>query len=331
MLCPGPRRGSALGGVGSSRRARRPSEGALPCPSFPKSRSRASGSRRSWSGRTVAAAVRTTTEPSYFFSRRRGLLAPGGGGAARRGVGPARQVPGRPWLDGGRLVLHLGMTGQLFSDGVSSVRLLSATARASLAPEEQQRLRARRTTPTCASGFRRRGPRRLLPRRAQVRQGPAARRPANAIGAARPKLGIDALVVSRASELFAATRKRKLPIKGLLLNQSRRSPASATSTPTRPSTSAGVRPGRRAERVTRRGVRRPSPPALREGATARSIDTGGSSPSATSWRRMARDGGYQDERRVYARTGEPCRKCGTPIKRIVIGQRSAHYCPACQR
>ena len=43
------------------------------------------------------------------------------------------------------------------------------------------------------------------------------------------------------------------------------------------------------------------------------------------------DGRYQDERRVYARTGEPCRVCGTPIKRKVIAQRSAHYCPTCQR
>ena len=41
--------------------------------------------------------------------------------------------------DGRRLLLHLGMTGQLFSEGVTSVRLLSASARASLAPEEQRR------------------------------------------------------------------------------------------------------------------------------------------------------------------------------------------------
>lgn len=34
---------------------------------------------------------------------------------------------------------------------------------------------------------------------------------------------------------------------------------------------------------------------------------------------------------VYGRTGEPCRRCGTPITRLVVGGRSSHVCPACQR
>ena len=42
-------------------------------------------------------------------------------------------------------------------------------------------------------------------------------------------------------------------------------------------------------------------------------------------------GEYQDEFRVYGRTGEPCRRCGTPIERIVLGGRSTHFCPRCQR
>ena len=35
--------------------------------------------------------------------------------------------------------------------------------------------------------------------------------------------------------------------------------------------------------------------------------------------------------RVYGRTGEKCPVCGTAIKRIVVGQRSTHYCPRCQK
>lgn len=35
--------------------------------------------------------------------------------------------------------------------------------------------------------------------------------------------------------------------------------------------------------------------------------------------------------RVYQKTGQPCKKCGAKIKRIKIGQRSAHYCPKCQK
>jgi formamidopyrimidine-DNA glycosylase len=34
---------------------------------------------------------------------------------------------------------------------------------------------------------------------------------------------------------------------------------------------------------------------------------------------------------VYQRTGQPCLRCGRPISRIVLGQRSTHFCPHCQR
>ena len=35
--------------------------------------------------------------------------------------------------------------------------------------------------------------------------------------------------------------------------------------------------------------------------------------------------------RVYGRAGEKCPVCGTPIERIIVGQRSTHYCPKCQK
>ncbi len=34
--------------------------------------------------------------------------------------------------------------------------------------------------------------------------------------------------------------------------------------------------------------------------------------------------------RVYQRDGKPCLRCGTPIERIVVAQRSTHFCPTCQ-
>ena len=43
------------------------------------------------------------------------------------------------------------------------------------------------------------------------------------------------------------------------------------------------------------------------------------------------DGNYQDHFRVYGRTGQPCRRCGTKIRRMVVGQRGTHFCPNCQR
>jgi formamidopyrimidine-DNA glycosylase len=33
---------------------------------------------------------------------------------------------------------------------------------------------------------------------------------------------------------------------------------------------------------------------------------------------------------VYRRTEEPCLRCGRPIRRIVVGQRSTHFCARCQ-
>jgi len=62
----------------------------------------------------------------------------------------------------------------------------------------------------------------------------------------------------------------------------------------------------------------------------RSIETGGSSISDYV-SADGSDGGYQHERKVYARTGEPCSVCGSPIKRVVLGARSSHYCAVCQK
>lgn len=34
---------------------------------------------------------------------------------------------------------------------------------------------------------------------------------------------------------------------------------------------------------------------------------------------------------VYGRSGQPCKKCGTKIKKIIQGQRTTYYCPNCQK
>jgi formamidopyrimidine-DNA glycosylase len=43
-----------------------------------------------------------------------------------------------------------------------------------------------------------------------------------------------------------------------------------------------------------------------------------------------RGGGFQNQFQVYQRKGEPCYQCGSPIERIVVGQRGTHFCPVCQ-
>jgi formamidopyrimidine-DNA glycosylase len=43
-----------------------------------------------------------------------------------------------------------------------------------------------------------------------------------------------------------------------------------------------------------------------------------------------RRGSMQDEFLVHTREGEPCLRCGTPIRRIVVSGRSTYFCPGCQ-
>jgi formamidopyrimidine-DNA glycosylase len=40
---------------------------------------------------------------------------------------------------------------------------------------------------------------------------------------------------------------------------------------------------------------------------------------------------YAERLRVYDRSGQPCPKCGTAIKKCVQAARSTYYCPRCQR
>ncbi|MEY4411803.1 MAG: hypothetical protein RL560_62 [Actinomycetota bacterium] len=42
-------------------------------------------------------------------------------------------------------------------------------------------------------------------------------------------------------------------------------------------------------------------------------------------------GFFEQSLNAYGQEGEPCPRCGTPIKRISFGQRSSHFCPKCQK
>ena len=90
---------------------------------------------------------------------------------------------------------------------------------------------------------------------------------------------------------------------------------------------AGIRPTRAAGRLSPARLKR-----LREAlraTLASAIELGGSSVSDYVDADGVR-GFFQLEHRVYLRTGEPCRVCGSPIRRIVLGGRSTHYCSRCQ-
>jgi formamidopyrimidine-DNA glycosylase len=125
-------------------------------------------------------------------------------------------------------------------------------------------------------------------------------------------------------ELF---RGRKTPIKAALLNQSLLHGVGniyADESLFR----AGIRPRRLAGRLTREELTRLRT-ALKD-VLRRAIKLGGSSVSDYVDAEGMR-GYFQIEHKVYGREGEPCATCGTPIKKIVVGGRGTHFCPACQK
>jgi formamidopyrimidine-DNA glycosylase len=263
-----------------------------------------------------------TTPPSYFFltppaELRRALEGKRIESLERAGKYLVLGLESRD-----RLLLHLGMTGQLFSSEATSVRLLSATARASLSPEAQRRFEPDEHThlQLTLSGT---GPQVFF---RDVRKfGKVQWLAAGERNARLDRLGTDALVLE-GDELFRANRGRRVAIKSMLLDQSVAAGVGNIYAD-EALFIAGVRPGRAARRVTRREC-----DAITEAlhrVLNRSIETGGSSISDYVAPDGA-DGGYQDERKVYGRTGEPCLGCGEAIKRRVIAQRSSHYCSRCQ-
>lgn len=62
----------------------------------------------------------------------------------------------------------------------------------------------------------------------------------------------------------------------------------------------------------------------------RGILTGGASDNSYV-NALGKKGSYQDEFRVYKRTGEPCMRCGSKLERVVVGGRGSWVCARCQK
>lgn len=128
-------------------------------------------------------------------------------------------------------------------------------------------------------------------------------------------------------DFIALFRNRKTPIKAALLNQSLLHGVGNIYAD-EALHHAGIRPRRHAGRLTRDELT-----CLRtalQKVLKKAIKLGGSSVSDY----VDADGVagfFQLHHYVYSRTGQPCRTCKTPIERIVIGGRSTHFCPKCQR
>jgi formamidopyrimidine-DNA glycosylase len=130
-----------------------------------------------------------------------------------------------------------------------------------------------------------------------------------------------------ADYLFRLSRRRSAPVKNFLMD-GRVVVGVGNIYAAESLFRAGIRPTRAAGRVTRaqyaalvRAVRAVLESAIAAGGT-----------SFRDFRDSAGNPGYFAQKLfVYDRFGEPCRKCRTPIRRLVIGQRSSFYCPRCQK
>jgi formamidopyrimidine-DNA glycosylase len=272
-------------------------------------------------GRKIARVV--TTKPSYFF-----LTSPKRLQQELSGRTVAKLDRHGKYLlarldSGATLLLHLGMTGQLFGEGASSLRLLRAPDRRSkgtqrprgFSPDEHTHLQLEFADGKARVFFR------------DVRKFGKVLLVADGASDARlDKLGIDALKAG-GQHLFEAARARKIPIKSLLLDQGVVA-GIGNIYADEALFLAGVAPRRRARSVSLEECQ--ALIAAAQKVMRRSIRTGGSSISDYV-NPDGSDGGYQNERHVYAREGEPCPTCGTAIRRVVIAARSSHFCPVCQR
>jgi formamidopyrimidine-DNA glycosylase len=91
---------------------------------------------------------------------------------------------------------------------------------------------------------------------------------------------------------------------------------------------AGIRPSTPAGRISRPRLAR-LVAAIRE-VLEDSIEQGGT--TLRDFLHSDGEPGYFRQRLfVYERKGEPCRRCGTPIRHAVLGQRSTYWCPRCQK
>jgi formamidopyrimidine-DNA glycosylase len=143
------------------------------------------------------------------------------------------------------------------------------------------------------------------------------------------RLGPDALdALPSASQLHRRLVGRTAPIKALLLDQ-RLVAGLGNIYADEVLFRAKVRPTRPAGSLTAAevaAIRKAIGPVLRAG-----IEAGGTSLEDLAYLLPdGRAGEYLERLAVYGREGRPCRRCKAPIERVVVAQRSSHFCPRCQ-
>lgn len=130
-----------------------------------------------------------------------------------------------------------------------------------------------------------------------------------------------------ADSLFQRSRKRKLGIKPFIMD-SKTVVGVGNIYASEALFRAGIRPTVATGRISRERYQR-LVLAIKE-VLAEAIESGG-----TTLRDFiggeGKPGYFQQELRVYGRSGEACEVCGAKIKTIQQAQRASYYCPHCQR
>ncbi|MDX6410157.1 MAG: formamidopyrimidine-DNA glycosylase [Gaiellaceae bacterium] len=141
------------------------------------------------------------------------------------------------------------------------------------------------------------------------------------------RLGVEPLGPDFTTEhLYLQTRKRRTPIKALLLDQ-RRIAGVGNIYANEALFRAGIHPLRRAGALKRGQVA-----ALRDAVVASlQAGLGAGGASIDDFRHPdGVKGAFQNEFLVHSREGEPCTICGTPVRKFVAAGRGTYACERCQ-
>jgi formamidopyrimidine-DNA glycosylase len=141
------------------------------------------------------------------------------------------------------------------------------------------------------------------------------------------KLGPDGLVVTGADLAVRLGRSRRA-VKAALLDQ-RAVAGIGNIYASEILHRVAIHPRTACRRVRRADWERIAVAARRVLAEAVALE-GSSIGDATYRTADSRPGRAQERHRVYGREGKPCRRCRTPVERIVLAQRATFFCPACQ-
>lgn len=253
---------------------------------------------KAWIGRTIVHVH--TSLPSYFFVTSPRVLKSRLSGQTLTRLDRHGKYLIAHFLGGGRLLLHLGMTGQL----VARQLVLDPHVHLVLSLSKEQIISFRDVRKFGKVEW-------LAPGKCSPRL---------------DKLGPDALSADL-EFVSRRLRQRTIPIKTALLDQKIWAGVGNIYAD-EGLFAAGVRPTKSARRLTHKEALNVI--THTRSILLRAVEHGGSTINDYI-KADGTLGGYQNWHQVYGKEGEPCSRCGKAIVRTVLAARAAHFCAFCQK